>query len=100
MFYWPPSVPREETVEAFVAAFEYIGYEECPDGSPEGQYEKIALYVFEGTPTHAARQGANSATWLSKLGTWYDIEHENVHDIVGSPLDDYGEPQIYMRRLA
>jgi hypothetical protein len=27
--YWPPGVPREETLEAFIRAFETLGYTTC-----------------------------------------------------------------------
>jgi hypothetical protein len=58
--YWPEGVPREDTLEAFVAAFETRGYAECADSSLEDGYEKVALYAVReagvDVPTHAARQ--------------------------------------------
>src|SRR5437868_199526 len=43
--YWPDGVAREETVEAFVAAYGTMGYERCRDGRLEAGFERIALYV-------------------------------------------------------
>lgn len=95
--YWPRRSPREETLAAFVSAFESIGYGRCADGSAELAYQKVVLYAKDGIPTHAARQEMTTAMWLSKLGMSYDIAHENVEDIGGIR---YGEPILYLRRLA
>ncbi len=93
--YWPPGVPRELTLAAFIAAFRVLGYEECNDGSLEDNYQKIALYADDsGRPTHAARQLADGA-WTSKLGTLEDIVHATVDDVNG-PV--YGAPVQFMRR--
>src|SRR5947208_6744161 len=43
--YWPPQVPRTETMEAFIAAYGLLGYQPCPDPQPEPGYEKVAIYV-------------------------------------------------------
>src|ERR1700694_4618386 len=62
-YYWPPGLPRQVTLEAFIQMFEGIGYESCDDADFERKYEKVAIYVDAGgTPTHAARQLA-SGTW-------------------------------------
>ena len=98
MYYWPPDVPRELSVEAFVAAFESIGYQVCPDGRPEMDHDKIVLYVNDGAPTHAARLNAGSSVWLSKLGELYDIEHNSAIDVGGVSVADYGDPHTYMIR--
>ncbi|HEY1245738.1 MAG TPA: hypothetical protein VGF29_13015 [Hyphomicrobiaceae bacterium] len=96
--YWPDGVEREETLEAFIAAFATRGYSECADASLEDGYEKIALYAVrdEGidVPTHAARQLADGR-WTSKMGRAEDIEH-NTLDAVVCPV--YGAPVRYLRR--
>lgn len=93
--YWPSSVPREPTVDAFLEAFRGIGYEQCDDGAPEDGVEKIAIYSTRaGEPTHAARQ-LESGKWTSKLGLAEDIEHERPEGLEGSK---YGTVHTYMGR--
>lgn len=98
IFYWPDGVAQEETLEAYIQAYQTVGYERSDRADLEPGFEKIALYVdSENTPTHAARQLPNGK-WTSKLGWLEDIEHEldaltgDRYGIVGSilkrPLDD------------
>ena len=55
--YWPAGAPVEETLTAFIQAFQTRGYESCEDGAAEAGFVKIAIYAdARGTPTHAARQ--------------------------------------------
>jgi hypothetical protein len=97
--YWPSNAPREETLEAFVRAFESLGYFQCADGSLEPGFEKIALYAKGAgeklIPTHAARQLPNGR-WTSKLGNCEDIEHSTVEALLGP---SYGSPVCYLKRL-
>lgn len=99
--HWPDGVPRELTVDAFVQAYQVIGYAKCGDGLLEPGYEKIALYVDEaGHPTHAARQ-LPSGAWTSKLGKWWDIEHtlpglEGATSLLGG--NAYGTVKQFLRR--
>lgn len=93
--FWPQGVAHEETIDAFVSAFESIGYSVCPDGRPEPGFEKVVLFAKNGVPEHAARQEVGTTMWLSKLGESYDIAHRNVDD-VGGKL--YGDPVCYLRR--
>jgi hypothetical protein len=72
--HWPEGVPRSEDLEAFVAAFETLGYGPCEDGRLETGLEKVAIYSRDGVPTHAARQ-LPEGTWTSKLGQGFDIRH-------------------------
>ena len=73
--YWPPTIPRENSLTRFVEAFQTLGYEQCLDADLESGFEKVAVYVdANGVPTHAARQ-LPSGTWTSKLGREEDIEH-------------------------
>lgn len=74
--YWPPDVPREETVSAFTAMFGTLGYAAGADDSLESGAEKVALFASAlDVPTHAARQLA-SGLWTSKIGELEVIEHE------------------------
>lgn len=45
---WPPQAPRAETTEAFLAAFECLGYVRCDNPAREDGFEKVALYVLDG----------------------------------------------------
>lgn len=93
-YYWPEEIPREETIEAFIKAFDKLGYKICKDSTYETGYEKIVIYAKSGgKPTHAARQ-IDSTKWTSKIGRLYDIEHE-INSLSG---DVYGEPIIFMKR--
>ena len=93
-YFWPSEAPREDTIDAFVKAFELLGYTICSDADYETGYEKIAIYASQaGRPTHAARQ-IDSEKWTSKIGQLEDIEH----DISGLSGDIYGKPVVYMRR--
>lgn len=74
--YWPPDVPREETIEAFVQAYGLQGYSQRSDATLEPGKQKVAIYADgNGKPTHAARQ-LPDGWWASKLGQQIDIEHE------------------------
>ena len=93
-YYWPSEIIREESIDAFVKAFEFLGYTICPDAEYEKGYEKVAIYSkTDGRPTHAARQIA-SEKWTSKIGSLEDIEHD-TNSLSGSR---YGEPVIFMKR--
>lgn len=92
--YWPTGVAREETVTAFVSAFQLLGYEACASADTEPDYEKIAIYVDAATqkPTHMARQLPNGR-WTSKLGSDVDIEHNALSGVEG-PL--YGLARVIL----
>jgi hypothetical protein len=91
--YWPPNVPQEETVDAYVKAYATIGYVECSNGGFELGFEKVALYALNGTPKHAARQ-LDAQHWTSKLGRSEDISHQ-LADLAGSL---YGDVVCYLKR--
>jgi hypothetical protein len=91
--YWPPGVPQEVTIEAFVKAFEFKGYAVCSDGALEEGFEKIALFGKGDEPKHAARQ-IDKRYWASKLGGNIDIHHE-LKAVEG---DQYGQIIRYMKR--
>ena len=97
---WPATAPRAVTMEAFVRAFESLGYTLCYDNALEHGVEKIAIYgktdPFTGLtiPTHAALQ-LESGAWTSKMGSLEDIRHRNVDDVSG-PF--YGKAVYFMSR--
>jgi hypothetical protein len=92
--YWPDAAPRELSIPAFVAAFGLLGFQECMDASLEAGFEKVALYLKEGSPTHAARQ-LTDGRWTSKLGKLEDIMHESLDALRG---EIYGEAKVFLRR--
>lgn len=99
IYYWPASVPREATVEAFLRAYGTLGYIECKNGKLEAGFEKIALYANrmpwgDIEPTHAARQ-LPDGKWTSKLGAFEDVTHNKAADVKG-PL--YGGVVKYLKR--
>lgn len=79
-------MPQEETLEAYIQAYQTLGYEPDDHEILETGYQKIAIYIDSNSiPTHAARQLPNGK-WTSKLGWLEDIEHE----LDGLTGDQYG----------
>ena len=93
--YWPEGVAREETADAFIAAYGTLGYRPCDDGRPEPSFEKVAIYFQRGRPTHAAHQLPNGK-WTSKLGRDVDVGHDTLEEIRDSY--DYSDPAIFLKR--
>lgn len=92
--YWPPGVPREESLKAFEHAFGLAGYVERSGPRLDVGKEKVAIYTSSnGTPTHAARQVADG-WWASKLGENIDIEHHL--DALDGP--EYGTVVLVLAR--
>ena len=91
--YWPEGVSREWTTSAFIAALATLGYAVCATSELTDGVEKVALYVANGRPTHAARQLADGQ-WTSKCGRAEDIRHV-LQSLAG---DVYGEPMIFLAR--
>lgn len=99
MYFWPPNVPREITIDAFIRAYGTVGYTVCGEGDLEAGFEKIALYAKrmpwgDVEPTHAARQ-LPDGTWTSKLGPCEDVNHKTVADVNGPA---YGGPVQFLKR--
>jgi hypothetical protein len=95
LYYWPPTVPREYTLEAYIKAFELSGYSTCENAEHEEGFEKIAIYVgSNGKPTHVSRQ-QSYGYWTSKLGKLEDIEHNTIDGLAGSV---YGSVSVFMKR--
>jgi len=94
-FYWVDGVPLEETLSAYILAYQTLGYEPCDSAYIELGYEKIALYInHDGIPVHAARQ-LSTGKWTSKLGALEDIEHE-LDGLMG---ERYGKVGKILKRL-
>lgn len=91
--FWPVGVAARETVPAFEAAYESLGYVVCEGGELEPGYEKVAIFEIDGTPTHAARQLVDGS-WTSKLGALEDVQHP----LEGLKVDAYGPPVRYLKR--
>jgi hypothetical protein len=93
--YWPIGIPRIETLDNFIRAFQTLGYEPCEDGALEAGYTKVAIYLnSQGRPTHMARQ-LPSDGWTSKLGEAWDIEHQTVQGVEGN---SYGRVGQYLKK--
>lgn len=95
-YYWPPGVPRDDSLEAWTKVFEIHGYRICDNAELEPSHEKIAIYFNPktGAPEHVARQ-KKSGIWISKMGKGADIEHKTLHAISGDLL---GSPKRFMKR--
>ncbi len=94
-FYWPFE-PSDDHIGNFLSVFESEGYQRCEHGKPENGHDKVVLFLNEwGTVKHVALQPGGADHWLSKLGGWYDIKHENVDAVSGSV---YGWPGTYLSR--
>ena len=101
-YFWPDGIPREETLEAFILAYQRVGYQPCENGDLEPGVQKVAIYVDQfrdHRPTHAARQ-LESGKWTSKLGPWEDIEHSTPDDVAGYRGSEarYGTVAQYLKR--
>jgi len=95
VYYWPPDIPRNDTVDAWVRVFRLFHYSECANPDLEDGAEKIAIYGgTDGTAQHVARQ-LPSGAWTSKLGQDEDIEHQTL-DALAS--EEYGAVIRIMRR--
>lgn len=93
-YYWPSEIPRNESLEAFIKAFETLDYTICTETKYEEGFEKIAIYVdANGRATHATRQ-LSSGRWTSKLGSLEDIEH----DFDAFSGSRYGSVAVVMKR--
>jgi len=100
---WPHNVPREESLEAFIQAYNTRGYQICDNESLEENFEKIAIYTDENNiPKHAAKQ-LPTGRWSSKLGRGVDVEHE-LHNLrqyvlnITADNTDYGTVSVILKK--
>ena len=69
--FWPPGVPTEETLYAFVAAFATLGYFPCSGEEPEPGFERVALFagrLGDASPTVLIRDQAKRWGSCSRKG--------------------------------
>ncbi len=93
--FWPIDTSWDEHgIADLELAFKSLKYEDCPDGSLEPGFEKVALYGDSFMYTHAARQ-LSDGKWTSKLGKAADIEHDTPDDLAGGV---YGYVAQFMKR--
>lgn len=95
-YYWPPNAPQTNKLNAFIKAFETLGYVRCKKSDKfKNKFIKIAIYTNQdGNPTHAARQIKNGF-WTSKLGEGYDIVH-SYNSLCNSK--NYGDIAVVMKK--
>lgn len=87
---WPENTPRSPNLDAYVAAFEAMGYIAGSDASLEDGVEKIALYAdANGLWTHVTKQ-LPDGSWSSKLGKLEDIRHDEL-EALSSQYGDVAE---------
>jgi len=55
--FWPKGVERVQTLAAFIAAYETLGYEACDSGDAEVGFEKVAIFLKPGARP-LTRQGS------------------------------------------
>ena len=85
---WPADAPETLDIPSVVKALEMVGYEVCPAGDDDPEFERIVLFEdAEGFFAHAARQ-LPGGRWTSKLGAWEDVEHDDLACLEGG---DYGK---------
>lgn len=92
-YYWP--VKRELTKETFDEFYQYHGFEKLNllDITYHKKFIKVALYMSDNKPTHAAIQ-CDSRWWESKIGSFGIIKH----DLFEIEEGDYGKViQIYRK---
>lgn len=95
--YWPKGSPRIVTLDAFIIAFNTLGYIVCENDLKGEGIIKIAIFAKEdGSPTHAARQLPNGR-WTSKCGKYVDIEHD-LNALCGTH-PAYGNVICYMKKV-
>ncbi len=92
--YWPSGVSGRDKLETIIQLYLDEGYEKCESGEREEGYKKVAIYMNQDDPTHAALQ-LDSGHWTSKLGGWEDIEHDTLEALEG---ESYGQAIIFLRK--
>ncbi|MCI0486410.1 MAG: hypothetical protein L0229_07400 [Blastocatellia bacterium] len=56
-YYWPPGVPKTDTIESWIRIFEIHGYSKCDSSELEVGFDKVAIYSDpDGIAMHVARQ--------------------------------------------
>lgn len=92
-YYWPRSVARSASLEAFMEAFRTLGYAHETDDTLEINFEKVAFFVKDGQVAHVSRQ-LDDGMWTSKIGKNNDIKHA----LRGLEGEEYGEMVCIVKR--
>lgn len=53
--YWPSDVAGVDELRTLIQLYLDAGYEECDNGQREDGFKKVAIYVNQEGPLHAAR---------------------------------------------
>lgn len=85
-YYWPIAKPLTPTVSDFEEVFALYGFSRCATELYEPGFDKIALYMRMGVPSHVARQ-LPDGRWTSKCGDWIDIHHDTLGDLPERPYN-------------
>ena len=93
-YHWPSGVIETDELRALTQLFLDAGYEECETGEQEYGFKKVAIYVNEEGPRHAALQLA-TGQWTSKLGSLQDIEHDTLEVLEG---EFYGRAFVFLKK--
>ena len=93
-YYWPSVVTELDELATLLQLFLDKGYEKCESGEPEEGYKKVAIYVNEKGPQHAALQ-LESGLWTSKLGDLQDIQHDTLQALEGG---EYGKATVFLKK--
>ena len=94
-YYWPPDIPRDDSLQAMVLGFQTLGFERCEDDVLEPGFQRIVIFALgSGTPQHVALQ-LPDGQWSSKFGEGIDATHVDLRCISGG---SYGYPAVYMKR--
>ena len=91
-YYWP--LERDDRVQDWIRALELNNFKVTDSSDLEPGFEKVSIYVLNGSPEHVARQ-VEDGKWVSKIGSEEDIMHEDLQALKGK---EYGEPTIIMKR--
>lgn len=100
----PPTDPHDD-LDAYLALFRWMGFEECATGELEPGYLKIAVYSAThpglGDPrhefSHVARQ-LPSGRWSSKGGVCHDFRHDELEPLEGAGALSNAVVTHFMRR--
>lgn len=97
--YWPIPVDGMTILEAFEAWFAEDGWEQTESPDVEEGFEKVALFMANGEPTHAARL-LDNGLWTSKLGWNPKISIDLSHGIADLDGPLYGTVARIYRKPA
>lgn len=95
-YFWPKQLSNKSPLEEFEDWFELDGWEPTKEIGFDPSFIKVALFVLNGQPTHAARL-LQTGMWTSKLGSDLDLAHgfdELDGPVYGSVFGVYRKPVV------